>query len=131
MKIHGVEGMTSQQLAAEVSRGGKFVIFQYCFSIVLMSFKRRSDIYFVKSTENAAVKGLKFTLLSIVLGWWGLPWGIIFTVQTLATNLGGGKDVTQPVLATLNAATTQPDVGVRSLAEQPENGNIGDLTPMA
>ncbi len=102
MKIHGVEGMSQKQLTAEISNGGKFVIFQYCFSVVFMSFKRRSDIYFIKGTENAVLKGLKFTLLSVVLGWWGIPWGIIFTLQTLATNLGGGKDVTQPVLASLN-----------------------------
>lgn len=109
MKIHGVDGMSNQQLATEISKGGKFVIFQYCFSVVIMSFKRRSDIYFVKGTENAVLKGLKFTLLSVALGWWGLPWGIIFTLQTLATNLGGGKDVTQPVLATLNASTASAD----------------------
>ncbi|MEO0759465.1 MAG: hypothetical protein AAFY78_21620 [Cyanobacteria bacterium J06648_16] len=104
MNIHGIDGMNKQQLAAEIGNGGRFVIFQYCFSIIFMSFKRRSDIYFVRSTENAALKGLKFTLLSVILGWWGLPWGIIFTLQTLATNLGGGKDVTQPVLASLEVA---------------------------
>ncbi|MEM8805293.1 MAG: hypothetical protein AAGF01_04610 [Cyanobacteria bacterium P01_G01_bin.38] len=110
MKIHGIEGMTGAELAHEVAKGGKFVIFQYCFSVVVMSFKRRSAIYFVKASENATLKGLKYTLISALLGWWGIPWGIVFTVQTLATNLNGGKDVTQPILASLDgqAEVTEP-----------------------
>jgi len=128
MKIHGIEGMNQQQLAAEVSQGGKFVMFQYCFSVVLMSFKRRSDIYFVKSTESAALKSLKYTLLSVLLGWWGLPWGIIFTFQTLATNLGGGKDVTQPVLATLNAAAAGQ--AIADPRRKSADDNIADPMPM-
>lgn len=102
MKIHGLEGMSGDDLSTEIAKGGKFVIFQYCFSIVVMSFKRRSAIYFIKADENAAMKGLKYTLMSLLLGWWGIPWGIVFTIQTLATNFGGGKDVTQPILASLH-----------------------------
>jgi hypothetical protein len=32
----------------------------------------------------------------------GHLWGAIYTIQSLATNLGGGKDVTQEVLASLS-----------------------------
>lgn len=102
MHINGIEGMTSADLSSEVAKGGKFVIFQYCFSVVVMSFKRRSPIYFVKADENAALKGLRYTLISALLGWWGIPWGIVFTVQTLVNNCNGGKDVTQPILAALS-----------------------------
>ena len=102
MKILGTEGMTVTEINDELSRGARFVLYQYCVSVIIMTFKRSSDIYFVKSHENAVVKGLSWTLLSSLLGWWGIPWGPIYTVGSLATNLKGGKDVTKEVLRSLN-----------------------------
>jgi hypothetical protein len=101
MKIVGIEGMTGNELKAEVERGAKFVIFQYCISIVIMTFKRPSSIYFVRVGESALGKGLVFSTISFLLGWWGIPWGPIYTIQSLITNFQGGKDVTQDVLASL------------------------------
>jgi hypothetical protein len=99
MKIIGIEGMSNMELQMELQRGGKFVTFQYCISILVMTFKRRSNIYFIKADENAIVKGLPFTLLSLFLGWWGIPWGIIYTIETLGINFKGGRDVTQQVIS--------------------------------
>jgi len=105
MKIRGVEGLSLAQVQDEVSRGAKFVIFTYNFSVIVMSFKRPTDVYFVKAGEKAILKGLPWTLLSLVVGWWGFPWGIIYTIQTLITNLGGGKNITEPVMQSLYAAS--------------------------
>jgi hypothetical protein len=98
MKILGIEGMTPDQLQDEVARGGTFVYYQYCVSVVLMTFKRPSDIYFIRSGESALKKGLRFSLLSFVAGWWGIPWGPIYTIGALANNFGGGTVVTREVL---------------------------------
>ena len=105
MKIEGIEGMTGEQLSAELQRGGKFVMFQYCISIIVLTFKRSSKVYFVKAGESAVGKGLGYTLLSTVLGWWGIPWGPIYTIQALVVNFQGGKDVTKETLAALQRAT--------------------------
>jgi hypothetical protein len=102
MKIKGVEGLTTEQVNAELQRGGKFVIFQYCISIVILTFKRPSDIYFIRAGENPLGKHIGFTLLSLVAGWWGIPWGPIFTIGSVYTNLTGGKDVTNAVMKSLN-----------------------------
>lgn len=101
MRIIGTEGMSGEQVAAELSRGGKFVIFQYTISIIVRTFKRSSNIYFIRPGENSVVKGLPFSLISLMFGWWGIPWGPVYTIQSLVTNLQGGKDVTQEILATL------------------------------
>jgi len=98
MKINGIEGMTVDALRAEVQRGGKFVFFQYCVSVIILTFKRPSDIYFVRPGESGVAKGIGFTLISAFFGWWGIPWGPIYTIQSLITNLGGGKDVTAEVM---------------------------------
>jgi lipopolysaccharide export LptBFGC system permease protein LptF len=55
----------------------------------------------VRAGENRVLKGLGFSLLSFLLGWWGIPWGPIYTVQALWNNFQGGKDVTTEVLASL------------------------------
>ena len=34
------------------------------------------------------------TLVTLVFGWWGIPWGPIWTVQTLRRNLSSAGEVT-------------------------------------
>ncbi|WP_414575945.1 hypothetical protein [Anabaena sp. CCY 9402-a] len=100
-KIIGLDDMTVEELNQELANGAKFVVFLYCFSIVILTFKRSSEIYLIKSGENTLKKSIKFTLISLFLGWWGLPWGIVYTIQCLFTNLSGGRDVTQQIMAAL------------------------------
>jgi hypothetical protein len=115
VKIQGIDGLSQSELDFELQRGAKFVLFQYCVSVVVLTFKRSSDIYFIRSGQSAAGKGLPFTLLSIVAGWWGIPWGPIYTVQSIYNNLQGGKDVTQQVRNSLGA----PAAPASNLAQRP------------
>lgn len=94
MKIVGAENMSRDQLRFEIQRGAKIVLYQYCISIVVLTFRRGSSLYFIPAGQSAVSKGLPFTFLSLVAGWWGIPWGPIWTIQSLITNLKGGKDVT-------------------------------------
>ena len=104
MNIVGIEGMTVNDLDAEVRRGGKFVIFQYCVSVIILTFKRPSSIYFVRAGESMMGVAIGFTLVSLVFGWWGIPWGPIYTIQSVVRNLGGGKDVTAEVMGSITTA---------------------------
>ena len=101
--IRGIEGMKQGELDFEIQRGAKFVFFQYCVSVVVVTFRRPSGIYFIRAGENAFLKGLPFTLLSLVAGWWGIPWGPIYTIQSVYNNSRGGKDVTQAIANSLRA----------------------------
>lgn len=98
-QIKGIDNFNTETLMQEVQRGGRFVVYEYCFSLVIMTFKRPSAIYFVRADESRFVKGLGYTTLTLLLGWWGFPWGLIYTPMALATNLGGGRDVTNEVMA--------------------------------
>src|SRR5215203_610509 len=109
MKINGIEGLSVSEINDELSRGGKFVMYQYCISIVVMTFRRSTDIYFIKAGDSTLKTGIGWTLLTLLLGWWGIPWGPIYTIGSLITNFGGGKNVTQEVLA---AVSVQPSVAV-------------------
>lgn len=109
-KIIGIEGMTPEQLNFELQRGARFVMFQYAISVIVMSFRRASDIYFIRAGESTTSKSIGFTLLTLVVGWWGIPWGPIFTIQAVVTNCRGGKDVTKEITASLvrPAPASQP-----------------------
>jgi len=109
LKIVGAEGLSAEDIRAEVDRGARLVIYTYCISIVVVTFKRSSDIYFVKPGQSCVVKGLPYTLLSLLLGWWGIPWGFVYTIEALIVNLRGGKDITRELVAALSPQpTTSP-----------------------
>ena len=107
MQIKNIEGLTLEELNTEINNGGKFVLFQYTVSLLIVTFKRPTDVYFIRANEKSSAKGLPYTLLSAALGWWGIPWGPIYTVQSLTSNIKGGKDVTQQVMASLMANIPQ------------------------
>ena len=102
MKVLGIEGMTPEQLRFEIQRGARLVCYQYCISVVVMTFRRSSDIYFIPAGESAVSRGMQWSLLTFLLGWWGIPWGPIFSIQSLITNFKGGKDVTAQFSAQLS-----------------------------
>jgi len=108
-KIVGLEDIKSGgQLQQEIQQGGKFIIYQFCISLLIITFKRSSSIYYISHEQNAVVKGLPFTLLSLVLGWWGIPWGPIYTIQSVWVNFQGGRDVTKEVVASMGLASQKP-----------------------
>lgn len=103
MQIQGVEGMSVGEVEAEIARGGRFVMFTYCVSFLVMTLRRPTDVFFVKANESAVGKGMPYTLLSLVLGWWGIPWGFIYTPMAVIENLSGGKVVTAEVMQSLTS----------------------------
>jgi hypothetical protein len=108
MAIHGIENLSNEQINAELQKGAKFVVFQYCISIIVMSFKRSSGIYFIPAGAGVAGKAAPWCALSLLVGWWGIPWGPIWTIGTVAKNFGGGTDVTAHVLGASNASAAIP-----------------------
>jgi hypothetical protein len=44
MKIQGIEGMSPDRLQFEIQRGAKLVVYQYAVSVLVMSFRRSSDV---------------------------------------------------------------------------------------
>jgi hypothetical protein len=101
VEIRGCDNLSLEELRKEIQRGGRFVFYEYCISALIVSQRRPTAIYFLRPGQWGVVRGLPYALLTLLLGWWGIPWGIIYTPLTLLTNLSGGCDVTQQVLAAL------------------------------
>lgn len=98
MKIKRTEGYSANEIVQLVSEGAKFVIFPYTVSIVLMTMKRNSSIYFILPDEKSFKYSYGFVGVNLLVGWWGIPWGPIYTIGALFDQLAGGKDVTDAVL---------------------------------
>ena len=103
MDIKGAENLSPQALAAAIQQGARVVEFKYCISALVVTF-RRSAMVLVPPGKSAFSASLPYTMMSLFLGWWGFPFGLIFTPMTLLHNLGGGTDHT----ARFGAALPRP-----------------------
>ena len=100
--INGIEGMTADQLVFELQNGSRFVQYQYCISAAVITLKQFTNSYFMRPGRGESIRALQWSLLTLVAGWWGIPWGPIYTVQSIWVNLRGGNDVTPEVATALN-----------------------------
>ena len=101
MKIRNIEGLSATNLQQEAEKGARFVHYTYTISLLVVTFKKNSGVYMIRGGGNAAVKCAWFTLLSALFGWWGIPYGPKFTLESIRDNLNGGIDVTDEVMATV------------------------------
>ena len=103
--------MTRLELETELQRGAKFVVYRYCISIIILTFRRSSPVHFLPAGQNRIRHGLVYSLISFLLGWWGIPWGPIYTIESLVVNFRGGKDVTAEITM---RPETKEDIHVQS-----------------
>ncbi|MFA4936211.1 MAG: hypothetical protein WC568_10295 [Candidatus Methanoperedens sp.] len=81
--------------------------FQACFSFLILTTKSPSR-FFIRGQDNLIAIGLVYTLVTLVFGWWGLPWGPIYTLETLYRNIvGGHKQNIGDMLAKIEKATAE------------------------
>ncbi|HED35087.1 MAG TPA: hypothetical protein ENJ08_12890 [Gammaproteobacteria bacterium] len=79
-------------------RGGlitpETVITQYffTFSLITISFKIPSRFYIVVRDKTSVINFI-YSILSLILGWWAIPWGAVYTIQTLMNNSKGGNKI--------------------------------------
>lgn len=96
--------LSSADLQAEITRGGRFVAYQWCLSVGFLTTKQVSRTYFRRPGDSRFGPGFRWSVLTLLVGWWGIPWGPIYTVQAIWTNLQGGIDQTEEVLGHLRAS---------------------------
>ncbi|MGE6219440.1 hypothetical protein ACQKCH_06405 [Nubsella zeaxanthinifaciens] len=101
MKIKNIDGLGVSDIQAIVNDGGRFVFFPYTISIVLATFKRASSIYLIRPYEKSFKYSYKHVVTNALAGWWGIPWGPVYTIQSIYQQMQGGKDVTDAVMSQL------------------------------
>lgn len=98
MKIKNTHGLTALQMQQEIEKGGKYVYFTWTISFIFFTIKKTTDVLLIRAGENARMKGLPYTIISALFGWWGIPNGPIATFKAIRMNLKGGKEVTNDVM---------------------------------
>lgn len=104
MKIKAVQGRSITQIQDEISQGGKFVQYTWCISLFVVTYRYQSPVYFLRGNQHAFCKGLPYTILTLLLGWWGIPYGPFYTLTSVYNNIEG-KCVTASVMKRLYQQT--------------------------
>ena len=98
MNIRGIDHLTPAELEKELAAGARFVFFEVCISLLFLTFRRPSAVYLLQPGDRGLLRGLPYSLLTLLLGWWGVPWGLVYTPLALVTNFSGGCDITAQVV---------------------------------
>lgn len=101
--IRNLRDLSVEEVNSEIRRGGRFVMYQYTISLIVVTLQRSSDIHFIPADEKRVSNGVPFIMISLLFGWWGLPWGPVRTISSIRCNLLGGKDVTHEVMSLMDS----------------------------
>jgi hypothetical protein len=88
-----VEEGTAMFRGVRVTPATELVRFTTVISIGVATFRTPSRFY-VCGVEPTGWVNLAYTTATLVLGWWGIPWGPVYTPVAIFRNLSGGERVT-------------------------------------
>lgn len=128
MEIKNIEGLRVSQIRDMVQQGGKFVVFPYTVSFILMTLKRSSDIYFIKADENTFKYSYGYVFLNLIVGWWGVPWGPIYTIGSAYHHIVGGKDLTPEVMSHLGQHDPEANTNTYNIGGVESSNQVGNTT---
>lgn len=97
--------LSRQQLRAALERGDRCVRFRYVLSFVFVTCDYESTVHLMPATSDGTWRGLPYCLITMLFGWWGLPYGPIQSVAAIRSWMDGGEDVTDEIWDWLNQET--------------------------
>lgn len=112
--------MTLGEVEAEVLSGGRFLAFSWTLSVVIMSFRRSSELRFFRAREMSGARAFGYGVVSLLLGWWGFPWGLIYTPASLVRNARGGYDHTALIMGLLVGEERAREVMLAASPRKPD-----------
>jgi hypothetical protein len=101
--LGGSRPLFPDEIRARIASGARLVRFEYCFSLLFFTLRRQSLVYVTNSWQERYLRGLGYSVLALLLGPWGVPWGPIWTPWAVWVNLTGGVDETDAVLSQLQS----------------------------
>lgn len=107
MAIRNIGRMTVGNMREAIQHGARFVTYEYVLSLLVITRRRSSPVFFVHPGQSHTQFHWPYTLLTLLLGWWGFPWGPAFTIGAVRDNLRGGHDVTAKMVEIILAAADQ------------------------
>ena len=110
VRLGGARPLFPEEVRARVVAGARLVRFEFCASLLFFTLRRQSPVYLTETWQQRYLRGLGYSLLTLLSGPWAVPWGLILTPRAIWVNLTGGVDETAAVLAHLDdrTRTTSP-----------------------
>jgi len=122
MIVKGINGKTNSEIRFEISRGAKFVYFEFCIPF-LMHNKRPSRTFYIKPEKSAFYIGLLYSFFTICFGWWSFPFGPIYTIQSIISNFRGGKNITAQVYSLMDENQSYVNTGYLAIVHPKQESN--------
>lgn len=95
-------------------RGAEVVAPLYCLSAIFVTARQHGRFRNLCLT-CARIRAIPATLVSLFVGWWGFPWGLVWTPQVVIDNLTrGGVTLESSELAALRSQEALSDGGGRA-----------------
>ncbi len=85
------------ELLRVIERGATVVRYPYVISAVVASFSLESRAVLIERPNQRYTKAIPYLLFTLLFGWWGVPWGPIFTAKALWSLIQGGEDITDSI----------------------------------
>jgi len=81
-------GGTAKYKDHDINENTKLVRYCWVLSVVTLSMKAPGN-WLVSGTTRSTLFRMLSIIFNLVFGWWGIPWGPIFTIQSLFINVAG------------------------------------------
>lgn len=116
MNIRDIGGLSTTALREAIAGGSRVVRFDFTISLLVTTLQRKSGAHLVRPGEKASAKGISYTVLSALFGWWGIPDGPKQTLKSIRSNMRGGRDVTEDVKSILDGSTLFKEIEKEKVA---------------
>ena len=70
MSLGGRRPLFPEEIRTRVAAGARLVRFEYCISLLLVTFRRQSKLYLTESWQERYLRGLGYSILALLLGPW-------------------------------------------------------------
>ena len=72
----------------EITPATQLVSYTYVISLLVVTFRRSTRYYFAEAERQEAILAKILCILcNLTIGWWGIPWGPIWTVKETVCDL--------------------------------------------
>jgi len=102
LKIIGASTLSAQELYDALEKQEAYCVkFQFCISCFYITFKRDSKLFYIPKDKKRIFFHWPYTVITLLFGWWGIPWGPIWSAQVLSANASGSEDLSYEVMQVL------------------------------